>query len=130
MPILLGAFGKDLAALRNQRGSGALETLPASAQVHFALQAGTGAARHFATGAGIEVLDYTDEAEARLEAGPGTAGRRVMKITRVTLRPRIRVAAGTDPERALALVGQAHAGCFIANSVTCEVTSEPEVIVV
>ncbi|MGH9866674.1 MAG: OsmC family protein [Candidatus Polarisedimenticolia bacterium] len=80
--------------------------------------------------AGIDVLDYTDEADGRLEAAPGPDGRRAMRMTRVTLRPRIRVAAGSDVERALTLVEEAHAGCFIANSVSCEVTSEPEVIVV
>ena len=60
MPILLGAFGKDLAALKGQRGNGALETLPASGQVHFAIQSGAASARCFATGAGIQVLAAGD----------------------------------------------------------------------
>jgi len=79
--------------------------------------------------AGVNVLEYTDDASGRLEISPGPGGRRVMRMTQVTLRPRIRVEAGTQPERALALVEKAHAGCFIANSVSCEVTSVPEVIV-
>jgi organic hydroperoxide reductase OsmC/OhrA len=79
--------------------------------------------------AGIDVIGYTDEAEGTLELAPGPGGRRVMRMTRVTLRPRIRVAAGTEAERALVLVEKAHDGCFIASSVSCEVMSDPEVIV-
>jgi organic hydroperoxide reductase OsmC/OhrA len=78
---------------------------------------------------GINVLDYSDEAEGKLEAAPGPGGRRVMKMTRVRLRPRIRVEAGTEAAKALALVEKAHAGCFISNSVSCEVINEPEVVV-
>jgi len=55
VPIILGAFGKDLASLRNQRGGAAqaaagqhFETLLDSAPIRFELQAGAPAAVHFA----------------------------------------------------------------------------------
>jgi organic hydroperoxide reductase OsmC/OhrA len=78
--------------------------------------------------AGIEVLSYTDDAEGVLDLAPSPDGRRRMRMTQVTLRPRIRVPAGTDVDKALSLVEKAHAGCFIASSVNCEVITQPEVI--
>jgi organic hydroperoxide reductase OsmC/OhrA len=80
--------------------------------------------------AGIDVRSYSDEAEGILEPGPAVEGRRRMKMTQVTLRPRIVVAAGTDMAHARALVETAHAECFIAASVSCEVITRPEVILV
>lgn len=67
---------------------------------------------------GIVVDHYADDAEGVLEKEGGR-----LWVTRVTLRPRI-VFAGTPPsEEALAqLHEQAHAGCFIANSVKTVVT--------
>jgi len=47
----------------------------------------------------------------------------------VTLRPRCRVAPGTDVERARGLHTQAHHECFIANSVNFPVGNEPEIAV-
>ncbi|WP_298964384.1 hypothetical protein [uncultured Methylobacterium sp.] len=44
---------------------------------------------------------------------PGGAG----QFTGVVLRPRVVVAAGSDPGRAEALHAEAHAMCFIARSV-------------
>lgn len=73
------------------------------------------AARH-----GIPVMSYTDDAEGRLRAVDGT-----MRVARVTLRPRIVLEAGADETRARELVAKAHAGCFIANSVTTEIALEP-----
>ena len=81
-----------------------------------------------ASRAGIDVRSYTDEAEGILELAPAVAGRRRMKMTQVTLRPRITVAAGADLARARALVETAHAECFVAASVSCEVITSPEVI--
>ena len=51
----------------------------------------------------------------------------IMAVTRVVLRPRIVWAAGTTvPESELmTLHHQAHEGCFIANSVTTNVSVEP-----
>jgi len=73
---------------------------------------------------GLDVLSYADHATATL----AIADRR-MRITSVTLRPCIRVSADADPEKARKLVGRAHQSCFIANSVSCEVVIEPEVMV-
>lgn len=73
---------------------------------------------------GIDVLAYEDHATATL----AIADRR-MRITQVTLRPRIRLAADADPDKARRLVDRAHQGCFIANSVGCEVVIEPDVAV-
>jgi organic hydroperoxide reductase OsmC/OhrA len=43
----------------------------------------------------------------------------------VVLRPRVQFAAELSPETLEALHERAHAACFIANSVTCEVTVSP-----
>lgn len=72
----------------------------------------------------VDVLAYEDQATATLSM----ADRR-MRITQVTLRPRIRVGPDADKEKARKLVDRAHHGCFIANSVSCEVVIEPEVTV-
>ncbi len=74
--------------------------------------------------AGVDVLGYEDLAEATL----AIADRR-MRVTEVVLRPRIRVAAGTDESKARSLVESAHEGCFIANSVACAVRTEAEIVV-
>ncbi|BDA85822.1 hypothetical protein Sa4125_33640 [Aureimonas sp. SA4125] len=47
----------------------------------------------------------------------------------VTLRPRVTLAAGADADQALALHGEAHSLCFIANSVNFEVGHSAEVVV-
>jgi organic hydroperoxide reductase OsmC/OhrA len=69
------------------------------------------AARH-----GVAVVSYEDDATGELQLSDGR-----MRMTRVTLRPRIVIAPGSDAARARALVEQAHAGCFVANSVTSAV---------
>ena len=72
--------------------------------------------------AGFAVASYEDEAEGALEK---CADGKV-RITRVTLRPRIAF-AGDEPDPA-ALDGlhhQAHEACFIANSITADVVVEP-----
>ncbi len=77
-----------------------------------------------AANSGVDVLSYGDRATATL----AIADRR-MRITSVVLRPRIRLASNADPERARRLVDRAHRGCFIANSVGCEIVLEPEISV-
>jgi organic hydroperoxide reductase OsmC/OhrA len=72
--------------------------------------------------AAIVVESYEDEAVGIMERlGPGR-----MAITKVTLKPRI-VFAGEAPDAAKLdhLHHQAHEFCFIANSVTTEITVEP-----
>ena len=77
---------------------------------------------HVAATAKLDVLDYTDDAE-------GVMPERVqpMRITRITLRPRVLVTAGSDVSRFEELMHEAHDGCFIANSLTTEVVVEPTV---
>ena len=75
----------------------------------------------FARRAGFVIDSYTDEAEGEL--GKGGDGK--MAMTRVTLRPRIAwVEEGPDPAALADLHHKAHEACFIANSVTTEVTIE------
>ena len=72
--------------------------------------------------AGHALASYEDEAEGTLEkCGDGK-----VRITRVTLRPRIGWAGEAPDETALvSLHHQAHENCFIANSITAEVVVEP-----
>ena len=68
---------------------------------------------------GFVVDSYIDEAEGVLEKRADGK----MAMTRVTLRPRIAWGATPPDEAALAdLHHRAHEACFIANSVTTEVT--------
>jgi organic hydroperoxide reductase OsmC/OhrA len=71
---------------------------------------------------GIDVLAYSDEAEAVMpeEVQP-------MRITRILLRPRIVVAEGAPLERVERLVHKAHDQCFVANSLSVEMELEPEI---
>jgi len=75
----------------------------------------------FARRAGVVVTSYEDEAEGVMEKGPD--GR--VRISKVTLRPRI--AFDGTPDQAVLddLHHKAHEACFIANSVTSEVALEP-----
>lgn len=70
---------------------------------------------------GLVVDAYEDDAEGVLEKEGGK-----LWMTRVTLRPRVRF-GGTPPDAAALahLHEQAHANCFIANSVRTEVRVEP-----
>jgi organic hydroperoxide reductase OsmC/OhrA len=72
--------------------------------------------------AGIAVLAYVDDAEGTMEEeAPGGAG----QFVRVTLRPRVTLAPGSDREKALALHHTAHERCFIARSVNFPVDHAP-----
>lgn len=73
--------------------------------------------------AGIALVAYEDHARATL-----TMKDRRMRITEVELRPRITIAAGGDVEKARTLAATAHDGCFVANSVACEVRVTPEIL--
>jgi organic hydroperoxide reductase OsmC/OhrA len=76
----------------------------------------------FARRAGFVVDSYVDEAEGVL--AKRADGR--MAMTRVTLRPRVEFSGEKRPSKAeiADLHTQAHEACFIANSVTTEVTVE------
>ena len=68
----------------------------------------------------IDVLSYDDDADAVMPEDV-----RPVRITRITLRPRIVVAAGADLAKARKLVGRAHGACYIANTVNAEIVIEP-----
>jgi len=77
----------------------------------------------FARRAGFVVDSYVDEAEGVLDKRAD--GR--MAMTRVTLRPRVDFSGANPPttEELADLHHRAHDACFIANSVTTEVTVQP-----
>lgn len=68
----------------------------------------------------VDVLTYDDDADAVMPEDE-----KPMRITRITLRPRITVAAGGDLDRVRRMVERAHAGCFIANTLNAEIVVEP-----
>lgn len=70
--------------------------------------------------AGLVVERYSDSAEGVL--AKNAEGR--LAITRVVLRPAVRLAQEADREKLAALHHAAHEACFIANSVTTEVVVE------
>lgn len=77
-----------------------------------------------ASRARVDVVAYEDEAQAVLPDD-----RRPVRLTAITLRPRITVAAGTSVDTVLRLVDVGHRECFIANSLACPVTVEATVVV-
>lgn len=66
---------------------------------------------------GIDVRGYRDDAEGCMDDRDA-----LVRISRIHLRPVITVAPGTDRDRVLALADQAHDACYIANSLTSDVT--------
>jgi organic hydroperoxide reductase OsmC/OhrA len=71
--------------------------------------------------ADIEVVSYEDQASGMMAIRDGK-----MRFVEVTLAPKVTIAAG-DLEQATALHEQAHAHCFIANSVYFPVLNMPTV---
>jgi organic hydroperoxide reductase OsmC/OhrA len=77
---------------------------------------------HLCADAGLVITSYVDRAEGvMVEEADGSGCFR-----RVTLRPVVTFAAGTDLGRARELHHDAHRMCFIANSVNFPVEHEPE----
>jgi organic hydroperoxide reductase OsmC/OhrA len=74
--------------------------------------------------AGVDVVAYEDAGR-----GSVTIADKRMRFTEVELRPRITIAPGADEAKARTLVEAAHQACFIANSVSCTVRVEAEVVV-
>jgi organic hydroperoxide reductase OsmC/OhrA len=74
--------------------------------------------------AGVEVLEYEDDAEGTMPEDDEP-----VRIASIVLRPRIAVAAGVDPDRVVAFCEQAHHECYVANSLRTEVRVEPEIVV-
>jgi organic hydroperoxide reductase OsmC/OhrA len=76
---------------------------------------------HLCAGNDVVVLDYRDEPEGlMIEEANGSGA-----FSRITLRPRIKLAASSSEQRACELHHEAHRMCFIANSVRCEIITEP-----
>ena len=74
--------------------------------------------------AGVDVVEYDDAAQAVMpEDDPP------IRITSITLRPRIVVGPGTDVGRVGELCEQAHHECYVANSLRTEIRVEPEIVV-
>lgn len=79
---------------------------------------------HMATLAGVVVTAYRDVAEGTMEAD-ADGGR----FVEVALRPVVTIEAGSDPAVATVAHVDAHASCFIANSVNFPVRCEPCIVV-
>ncbi len=80
---------------------------------------------HLCAVAGIVVTEYVDHAEGWMEETPDGSA----QFTRVVLRPKVTLAAGSDAAKAKELHHEAHEKCFIARSVNFPVTNEPEVLI-
>ena len=78
---------------------------------------------HLCAEAGVVVTRYVDAAEGVMTEDGDRGGH----FARVTLRPQITLQAWADQTRARALHHDAHAKCFIANSVNFPVTCEPTI---
>jgi organic hydroperoxide reductase OsmC/OhrA len=77
---------------------------------------------HLAAKARIDVVAYEDDALALMpeDAEP-------VRITEITLRPRITVSGDANDERIHKLVHRAHDYCFISNSLNSALSIEPTV---
>lgn len=73
--------------------------------------------------AGINVVGYRDDAKGTMVTDSTGGGR----MTEVRLHPVVTLANAADAERALALHEEAHAQCFIANSVSVPIHHDAEV---
>jgi organic hydroperoxide reductase OsmC/OhrA len=79
---------------------------------------------HLCAVAGVVVMAYVDTAEGAMVEDAERGG----YFTSVTLRPTVTITIGSNTETARALHKDAHAKCFIANSVNFPVTYEPVII--
>ncbi|ADG98726.1 OsmC family protein [Segniliparus rotundus DSM 44985] len=71
----------------------------------------------------IDVRAYQDDA-----LGEMPSDEKPVRISRITLRPVITVAPGSDHALVVELAHRAHDVCFIANSLNSEVRVEPKVL--
>jgi organic hydroperoxide reductase OsmC/OhrA len=77
---------------------------------------------HLAAKARIDVVGYEDDATALMPEDD-----KPVRITEITLRPRIAVSGDASEERVRKLVETAHEHCFVANSLSCSMSIEPTV---
>jgi organic hydroperoxide reductase OsmC/OhrA len=76
---------------------------------------------HLAAKARLDVVEYEDRATAVMpEEEP-------VRITEMTLRPRIVIVGEASEEGVRRLVRIAHERCYIANSLTTDITLEPQI---
>lgn len=78
---------------------------------------------HLAAKARIDVVAYEDDALALMPEDVDP-----VRITEITLRPRITVTGDASEERIHKLVHSAHDYCFIANSLKSALSIEPTVV--
>jgi organic hydroperoxide reductase OsmC/OhrA len=76
---------------------------------------------HLCAEAGVIVTSYADEADGTMTEADDGGGR----FTEVILRPRVAIVSPEMISTAASLHGEAHAKCFIANSVNFPVRHEP-----
>jgi organic hydroperoxide reductase OsmC/OhrA len=70
---------------------------------------------------GVVVLDYRDDPEGlMIEEADGSGA-----FARIVLKPQVKLSAASDEAKARELHHEAHNMCFIANSVKCEIATEP-----
>ncbi|MGH8283625.1 MAG: OsmC family protein [Gammaproteobacteria bacterium] len=70
----------------------------------------------------IDVVEYEDKAEGLMPEDDEP-----MRITRITLKPRIVIRGEAREERIRQLVHTAHEHCYIANSLKTEIKIQPEI---
>ena len=75
---------------------------------------------HLCADAGIAVLAYEDDAVGTMVDGPQRGC-----FTRIVLHPRVTIRASDDRELATRLHHDAHARCYVANSVNFPIDCEP-----
>lgn len=80
---------------------------------------------HLCAQAGVVVNSYEDSASGQLALHPTGSG----EFASITLRPRVVITAGSDPEIAMDLHTEAGGMCFIARSLKCDVSHEPTITV-
>ncbi|MGH7680387.1 MAG: OsmC family protein [Candidatus Eiseniibacteriota bacterium] len=73
---------------------------------------------------GVIVISYEDDASGTMSRFEGG-----FHFTDVLLKPKVTIAGGSDPEKAMALHEKAHEECFIANSVNFPVRNEATISV-
>jgi organic hydroperoxide reductase OsmC/OhrA len=78
---------------------------------------------HFCADEGISVLTYIDHAKGEMVEDPARGG----YFTKVLLQPEITIREGDDREKALQLHHEAHAKCFIANSLNFPIECKPAI---
>ena len=71
----------------------------------------------------IDVIAYDDDAVGEMPEGD-----RPVRITRIRLRPRITVRGDVADKRVQHLVEVGHRECYIANSITTDITIEVEIL--